>query len=273
MYVLGALIRDPSLVEKSNYILTESDFNGLHKILFGAIYNLQAEQINKITPLDIDLYLKQYSKQYEAYKKDNGLEYLQNVYNIVDATFEEAQFEYYYNRVKKFTILRDLDRNGIDIKPFYNPNVDFTEIDKENERLNKTDIQDIFNKVREKLSIIEDQNISKSRIKAVNAADHIRSLVEELRSNPEVGHPLDGDILNYAARGAREGKLYLFSAPTGHGKTRFLVGNACSLSMPYIENGKIIKRDNLVSILFIATEMDPDEIQTLILAYISGINE
>ncbi len=273
MYVLGALIRDPALIEKSNYILTESDFNGLHKILFGAIYNLQAEQINKITPLDIDLYLKQYSKQYDAYKKENGLEYLQNVYNIVDSTFEEAQFEYYYNRVKKFTILRDLDRNGIDVKPFYNPNVDFTEIDKENERLNKTDIADIFNKVREKLSIIEDQNISKSRLKAVNAADQIRDLVAELRSNPEVGHPLDGDILNYAARGAREGKLYLFSAPTGHGKTRFLVGNACSLSMPYIQDGKIIKRDNLVSVLFIATEMDPDEIQTLILAYVSGINE
>jgi len=273
MYVLGALIREPSLIEKSNYILTESDFIGLHKILFGAVYNLQAEQINKITPLDIDLYLKQYSKQYDTYKKENGLEYLQNIYGIVDATFEEAQFEYYYNRVKKFTILRDLDRNGIDIKPFYNPDVDFTEIDKENERLNETDIADIFNKVREKLSIIEDKNISKSRVKAINAAQNIRELVQELRSNPEVGYPLAGDILNYAARGAREGKLYLFSAPTGHGKTRFLVGNACSLSLPYIENGKIIKRDNLVPVLFIATEMDPDEIQTLILAYVSGVNE
>jgi replicative DNA helicase len=273
MYVLGALIRDPSLVEKSNYILTESDFIGLHKILFGAIYNLRAESIQKITPLDIDLYLKQYSKQYDVYKKENGLEYLQNIYGIVDATFEEAQFEYYYNRVKKFTILRDLDSNGIDIKPFYNPDVDFTQIDKENERLNSTDIADIFNKVREKLSIIEDKNISKSRVKAINAAQNIRELIEELRANPEVGYPLSGDILNFAARGAREGKLYLFSAPTGHGKTRFLVGNACSLSLPYIENGKIVKRENLIPVLFIATEMDPDEIQTLVLSYVSGVNE
>ena len=273
MYVLGALIRDPSLVEKSSYILTESDFIGLHKILFGAIYNLRAESIQKITPLDIDLYLKQYSKQYDVYKKENGLEYLQNVYGIVDATFEEAQFEYYYNRVKKFTILRDLDSNGIDIKPFYNPDVDFTQIDKENERLNSTDIADIFNKVREKLSIIEDKNISKSRVKAINAAQNIRELIDELRANPEVGHPLSGDILNFAARGAREGKLYLFSAPTGHGKTRFLVGNACSLSLPYIENGKIVKRENLIPVLFIATEMDPDEIQTLVLSYVSGVNE
>ena len=273
MYVLGALIRDPSLIEKNSYILTESDFMGLHKIIFGAIYNLQAESIQKITPLDIDLYLKQYSKQYDIYKKENGLEYLQNVYGIVDATFEEAQFEYYYNRVKKFTVLRDLNQNGIDIKPFYNPDVDFTEIDKENEKLNKTEINDIFNKVREKVSIIEDKNISKSRVKAINAAQNIRELITELRANPEVGYPLAGDMLNFAARGAREGKLYLFSAPTGHGKTRFLVGNACSLSLPYIENGKIVKRDNLIPVLFIATEMDPDEIQTLVLSYVSGVNE
>lgn len=273
MYVLGALIRDPSIGEKSSYILTESDFIGLHKIIFGAVYNMRSESINNITPLDIDLYLKQYSKQYEFYKKENGLEYVQNVYNIVDSTFEEAQFEYYYNRVKKFTILRDLNRNGIDIRPFYNPDADFTELDVENEKLNNTEIPDIFNKVREKLSVIEDSNISKTRVKAINASEGIRDLMKELRSNPEVGHPIDGEILNFAARGAREGKLYLFSAPTGHGKTRFLVGNACSLSLPYIENGKIIKRKELVPVLFIATEMDPDEIQTLVLAYISGINE
>ena len=49
---------------------------------------------------------------------------------------------------------------------------------------------------------------------------------------------LDGEMLNFAARGARNGKLYLYSSPTGHGKTRFLVGNACAMSLPYIKDGK-----------------------------------
>lgn len=273
MYVIGALLRQPALMHENKYILTENDFDGLHKIIFGVLYNLSVEGLTKITPLDVDLYLKQYSKQYESYKKENGLEYLQSVYGIVDATFEESQFEYYYNRVKKFTILRDFDRNGIDIKPFYNPDADFTEMDKENEKLNGMEIQDLFNKVREKVAVIEDKNISKSNLKAVNASFGLRNLVAELKENPEVGYPLDGEILNFAARGARLGKMFLFSAPTGHGKTRFLVGNACALSLPYIKDGKIIKKDNLTPVLFIATEMDPEEIQTLILAYVSGVDE
>jgi replicative DNA helicase len=79
--------------------------------------------------------------------------------------------------------------------------------------------------------------------------------------------------LNYAVRGARLGKLYVYSAPSGAGKTRYLVGNACAISLPYIENGRIIKREHLKPILFIATEMGADEIQTLIISYISGVNE
>ena len=55
--------------------------------------------------------------------------------------------------------------------------------------------------------------------------------------------------------------------------TRTMVGNACAIAYPRIENGKIVKRDSLQPVLFIATEMGADEIQTLILSWISGVNE
>ena len=273
MYVLGALLRQPSLIHESKYILTDNDFDGLHKIIFGVIYNLSVEGATSIRPADVDIYLKQYTKQYETYKKKRGYDYLKNLYELVDYTFDTKQFEYYYERVKKFTILRDFNRNGIDITPFYNPDADFTEIDKENQKLNDYEVQDLFNKIREKVAIIEDQNISKTNIKAIDVSFGLGELVNELKQHPEVGYPLDGEYLNFAARGARLGKLYLYSAPTGHGKTRFFVGNACALSMPYIQDGKIIKKKDLTPVLFIATEMDPDEIQTMVLSYVSGVDE
>ena len=273
MYVLGALLRQPSLIHETKYILTENDFEGLPKIVFGVIYNLSVEGVTNIKPTDIDIYLKQYTKQYEIYKKKRGLEYLKGLYELVDYTFDINQFDYHYNRIKKFTILRDFNRNGIDIKPFYNPDADFTELEKENQKLNSFEVQDIFNKVREKVAVIEDQNISKSNIKAINISSGLKGLIEDLKQNPEVGYPLDGEYLNFAARGARLGKLFLYSAPTGHGKTRFFVGNACALSLPYIEDGKIITKKDLTPVLFIATEMDPDEIQTLVLSYVSGVDE
>jgi len=147
------------------------------------------------------------------------------------------------------------------------------ELDKESEKLNELDIKDIFNTVRERLAKVEDKNVNKNNLKAIDIGDNIDELLVDLEKSPEVGYPLDGEILNYASRGARLGKYYLYSAPTGHGKTRFMVGNACSLSLPRIEDGKIIIKDDLTPVLFIATEMEPDEIQTLVIAYVSGVNE
>lgn len=273
MYVLGAVMRQPELIHESDYILSTEDFDGIHQVLFGAVYNLSVKGLTTLTPGDIDLYLRQYSTQYEKYKKENGFEYMTMLSEKVDLTFERTQFEYYYQRLKKFTILRDFAKNGIDIKQFYDPDADFMHIDEENEKLNNIEISEIFDKVRQKIAIVEDKNISKTNLKAIHAGVGLKDLVDELAKSPEVGYPLDGDILNFATRGARLGKFYLYSAPTGHGKTRFMVGNACSLALPRIENGKIIIKDNLTPVLFIATEMEPDEIQTLVLAYVSGVNE
>ena len=55
--------------------------------------------------------------------------------------------------------------------------------------------------------------------------------------------------------------------------TRTMVGAACDLAYPRIENGKVVIRSDLRPVLFIATEMKADEIQTLILAWISGVDE
>ena len=71
------------------------------KLFLVVFFNLSANGVMKLTPMDIDLYLKQYTTQYEFYEKENGLEYCQNIYSLIDANFEEEQFRYYYERVKK----------------------------------------------------------------------------------------------------------------------------------------------------------------------------
>ena len=273
MYVLGALLRQPGLLHDGKYILTENDFDGMHRIVFGVIYNLAAEGSQSIKPSDIDIYLKQYVKQYEIYKNNKGLDYVRRIFELVGIDFDIKQFDYYYERIKKFSILRDFHRSGIDIKQFYDPDADFTKIDEENKKLNELGIPDFFARVRERVAKIEDSNIVKDNIKAKNASDGLRNLVADLKAQPEVGFALEGEIMTYAARGARLGKLFLYSSPSGHGKTRFFVGNACKLSLPYIENNEIIIHKDLTPVLFIATEMEPDEIQTLVLSYVTGINE
>ena len=76
-----------------------------------------------------------------------------------------------------------------------------------------------------------------------------------------------------------EGEFVGIMGPSGSGKTRYMVMNACAISLPYIDNNdKVVFRGtndkpDYQKVLFITTEQQPDEIQTMILAHVSGVNE
>lgn len=281
LYVLSCLMRKPLLLQEDKYAFVKTDFNvPLHQMVFFAIFNMAQSGIEKISPQDIDLYLKQYSAQYEYYKKERGYEFVLQCYQTSEGS-DDRQFEYYYNRLKKFSILRDLESIGIDTTSFYDTGKDALNRDVEDQKLNNMSLKAIPERIRELLVNIENVHIGKDTNTSQTVGKGIRALVAELKAQPEVGLPLDGDIVNYAARGARLGKLYTYSAPSGSGKTRYMVGNACAISMPYLdENGKVVIRgdegseeDNYQKVLFVTTEQQADEIQTMIIAYVSGVNE
>lgn len=279
LYVLSCLMRKPLLLQDERYVFVKTDFyKPLQQMVFYAIYNMAQQGVERITPQDIDLYLHQYESQYTYYKENKGYEFVIQCFQTAEGS-DEKQFESYYNRLKKFSILRDLEGLGIDTTQFYDTNKDALNRDIEDERLNKTNLTAIPERIREQLVEVENRHIGKDQGTSQDVCKGLRSLVKELQENPEVGLPLDGEIVNWAARGARLGKLYIYSAPSGAGKTRYMVGNACAISMPYIDkNGQIVIRGNInennyQKVLFVATEMTVDEIQTLILAYVSGVNE
>lgn len=271
-YVLGCLMHQPDLIyNEDKYILTMDDFaDKMYSMLFGAIYNLSNNGARTITPANIDLYLSGYPTQYESFNKDNGYTLTQLIYDQAE-DFDVAQFNFYYERTKKFSTLRELRNKGFQVDEFYRS--DFLDQDKIEEEFNKLSVSDILNKIRGKIQLIENKNVTKQESTGQYAARGIRDLMASLRQNPEVGIPLEGTYVNYTTRGCRKGKMYLYSAPSGGGKTRTMVGNACAIAYPRIKNGKIEMRPQLQPVLFVATEMQADEIQTLILAWISGVNE
>ena len=279
LYVLSCLMRKPLLLQDERYAFVKTDFyKPLQQMVFYAIYNMAQQGVERITPQDIDLYLHQYDSQYTYYKENKGYEFVIQCYQTAEGS-DEKQFEAYYNRLKKFSMLRDLESLGIDTKEFYDTDKDALNRDIEDEKLNKMSLASIPERIRQLLVEVENRHIGKDQGTSQEANKGLRALVAELQENPEVGLPLDGQMVNWAARGARAGKLYIYSAPSGAGKTRYMVGNACAISMPYIDkNGQVVMRGDIngsdyQKVLFVATEMTADEIQTLILAYVSGINE
>jgi len=279
LYVLSCLMHRPLLLQDERYVFVKTDFyKPIQQIVFYAIFNMAQNGVEKITPQDIDLYLNQYEAQYEFYKKEKGYEFVTQCYQTAEGT-DQHQFDFYYNRLKKFSVLRDLEAIGIDTTAFYNTEQDALNRDLEDEKLNKMSLGGLTDRIRELLVEIENRHIGKDQGTSQAASEGMRKLVAELQENPEVGLPLDGDIINYATRGARLGKLYTYSAPSGAGKTRYMVGNACAISMPYLDKaGKVVFRgtqeqDDYQKVLYVSTEQKADEIQTMILAYVSGINE
>ena len=142
MNVIGCLIQKPLLFAEIGNELNVDDFDTkFSKSIYNAIYNLFQLGAEKITIVDIDTYLQQYNAIYANFTAENGIGYLQDCCDIA----QPENFTYYFTRVKKFSVLRKLIKNGISVDDIYPAN-DF-DLKKQKEMLEKFDsmsIQDIF---------------------------------------------------------------------------------------------------------------------------------
>jgi hypothetical protein len=119
LYVLSSIMKNPLLIQDDSYVLDPTDFfKPIHKMIFVAIYNLEQQGIETIEPSGIDLYLSHYDAQYNYYKAQNGYSLVQECSRMA-LSMDPKEFLYYYSRLKKFSLLRDLECSGIDTNTFY----------------------------------------------------------------------------------------------------------------------------------------------------------
>jgi len=276
MQVIGTLMKNPSLLNEGiANSLNEDDFDTrLLKSIYIAIRNLQMNGARIVSVVDIDNYLRGYEPLGTYFKNDNGIQYLQDCEDIV----QEENFEYYCVRVKKFSALRALSKIGYDISHIYDEKIiDPAEERKMREVFDELTLNELFDLVTTRIAAIENKFTGYTSDSAGTAGDGILELIESLKKTPEIGYPLQGEIFNTVVRGARLGKFYLRSGSTGVGKTRALAGDAAFLAYPWyysITNRKWeYKGGSGQKVLMITTELELEEIKTIILAHLSGINE
>lgn len=261
------------LAQIDKYRLTVNDFDSkFTKIIYSSLYNMYADGARIITPLDIDNYLNSYKDLKLTFENNNGIQYIQDCEEIAELT----NFDYYYQRVKKFSALRALEKDGFDISNFYCSDILNKNYGSIQERFDTMSVADIFSEIKRKLFSLEENYVTSSTSGSSRASDRMKELKEQYKLVPEIGRPLQGEIFNTVVRGARKGKYYLRSAGSGTGKSRLMVGDACNLAIPIyydIKNQKWVDKGYSEKCLIITTELDKDEIQTLIMSYVSGINE
>ena len=141
--------------------------------------------------------------------------------------------------------------------------------------LDNSTLEQIADKVENKIEGIRLQYVDDTFGMAVQAGDDIDGLIDRLKEHPEVGTPLYGPLINTVTRGARLKKFYLRSAATGVGKSRSMIADACYIACNKIYDERFgwIHNGTSEPTLYIATEQEKEEIQTMMLAFLSEVNE
>ena len=272
--IFGCLMKRPQyLSESDKYTLTPKDFYyRLDKYIFVAIENLYRSGAIRIQPIDVENYLSSNKTAKVLFDQNNTIEFLQ------DAEFltNELNFPYYYLKLKKFNLLTTFQEMGFDTSEFYiedlmNPKA--AEVNKHFEELSLTDIID---SVKKKYILIESEFIKQSVVESWEVSADIADLVAGFGDESLIGLPINGEIISQAINGAELGALTIRSGSTGTGKTRYAIGDACKLAYPFTYNWdkkKWMITGHDEQVLFVATEQQPTQIEKMILAYLTGINE
>lgn len=276
--VLGSIMKEPSVLSSLPMPIAIDDFsqeNQIARVIYFSLSNLIDGGTIKINAVTIEAYLQDYPTFLQTYRRFNGREF---VMMCLDKGQPE-NFQTFYKRLKKNSLLRDLKSHGYDISPYDveaavpGSRQEFECID----RYEAATEDDILAYVEKSFSTIRSKH-TYGTSGYITASQGLRELLAELAQAPEVGPELNGAYYNSIVRGAIRGKMYLRSGGTNVGKTRWSVFDACSIVFPihYDEAHKefVWVKDKIPQrVLFITTEMTAKEIQTIILAYVSGVEE
>ena len=113
--VIGCLMQNPLLfVEYMDMCPTDFDWK-VARVCFLIIKQLYQEGATKLTPIEVDQEIEKHTNSAIIYRNENGLDFLKSSYEFA----EPSNFPLYYNRLKKYALLRRLVKDGYDVREFY----------------------------------------------------------------------------------------------------------------------------------------------------------
>ena len=273
--VIGCVYNNLKLLDITDrYTITDEDFpDEFHKIVFGAMYKIHELGASEVTLKNIEDFLSTRPKSAGIFKQQKGEEWIMKAAEVSNA----MTFDYYYSRLKKMSLLRAYDNIGVDVSDIYDPDniLDVKKKQLQEDILDNSTLEDLANIIDDKITAVRLQYVDDVYGEAQQAGEGIFDLIDKFKEHPEVGVPLYGPIINTVTRGPRLKKFYLRSAASGVGKTRSMIADACYVSCEKIYNESFgwIKIGTCQPALFITTEQELEEIQTMMLAFLSNVNE
>ena len=272
--IIGCLMQRPQLLsEIDKYVLVTGDFSTrFEKYIFSAIRGLYQQGATHIEPIDVANFLEADDTAKRTFDNQNGIEYLQDVVEFSSV----ENFGYYYNRLKKINLLRDLKKQGFDVSDFYDEDLTSIRANEINARFEELTTKDICDEIKKKVLHLESDYVKTGEVEVRRAVDGMRDFIKELDETVSVGPPVQGHIYNQIISGAERGALTIRSGGSGTGKTRTAIADACYLAYPIrydAMKGEWVQIGSCEKVLFVITEQTFPQINKMILAYLSDIND
>jgi len=277
--VLGSLMHTPLLLKDKKFFLEKDDFpNGLHQLLYTCIFNLSLQDLIEINISDIEAYLS--NNDLQAYnlifENERNKEWLFDIYE----TAILVNYEYYYNKIKKLSLLRSYMSEGIDITEILDMDeIDHIIIKQQQDNFEKMSLMQIQQYFDKKMFTIKEKFLVKNANKRRKAGDKAKELQEAMKEAPPYGFGLESQLLNTLTRGATRGSFFLETRDSGKGKTRCAIHRLLKICCPYLwdydtnsfqpnTNGQ-----NNVG-LYLGTEMRLyEDLEPMMWAFVSGVEE
>lgn len=260
--LLGTLMINAQYLHVDKYILSKEDFEPVefHLRLFQAIKNLSDHGAKSIDAIDIYEVASNRSDIIDIFDANNLKDFCITIKQLTKID----NIDFYYEEVRKHTILRSYSAAGFNISKFEN-NI---------KNVTLKEIVQYFDGVQ---IAIKKKFYKDSSIQEIKAGANFKVVKENFKKDPLYGASLWSEYLNTASRGWINGQLVLASMPSGTGKSTISLANLVKVCCPqiydidkecYIDNPCYQKYGGL----YIEFEMQPEtEVTPRLISSISNV--
>lgn len=276
---LACLMTKPTLLEESEIKLNRDDLvvkgeSKFYYVIFSAINNIFLDGAKeKITPAAVDEFLRHYDEPYKIFTQNDGIEFL---YHITETLGSPDSYNRHATRIRKFTLLREVEKLGFGLEGVYEESDDTEENTALQSRFERMTVDEVI----EHYERLVNEFASKFKIgyetQGGIAGENGLDLFNSFKESPQYGVTTCGLLQNTIFRGQLLGSSMLRSAATNTFKSRTSLAEATDLAISKWynwETGVWEDKGTAEKVLYITTEMEQDELEPTIWAYISGVKE
>ena len=272
--LFGCYCLNPRLALDEKYATNTNDYpENFHKMIWGAIINIAKKRTaEKITPIDIENEISQFDTALSLWKNNDGWGYIESAIDM--SSDKISNVGKYYDDVRKYSIIRNATESlKMDISFIYDE-----DDDEKLEHFNQLTSIEVLNEINNKFMDF------KSKWKnafgdnySFRAGEGIVERLNEHKNQQNVyGYPFQSGYLTTVYRGMRPKKYILRSSVSGGGKSRSSLADGCNMVSDRIydwNKKEWIPTGESQPVLFISTELEKEEIQDIILAHVSGVDQ